>query len=223
MMMRMGGIDGPSPARTASGGVRTRQFAPDVDLRRQSQIGFVVNGLTQRFCVDFARFNRFATRVRRLIIRLGMTVPTDKLENRLSANPEAWLAAIVESSDDAIVGKTLGGVIRSWNAGAQRVFGYEAHEIIGQSVLVLIPPELQHEEKEIVARLTRGERVDHHETTRLRKDGSSVEVSLSVSPIHDRSGRIVGAAKIARDITEAKRLQRAEREYAEQMQNLATE
>ncbi|HEV8497423.1 MAG TPA: PAS domain S-box protein [Gemmatimonadaceae bacterium] len=152
-----------------------------------------------------------------------MTVRIDKPENSLPANPEAWLAAIVESSDDAIVGKTLDGTIRSWNAGAQRVFGYAPHEIVGQSVRILIPPELQREEDEIVARLKRGERVDHHETTRLRKDGSCVEISLSVSPIRDRSGHIVGAAKIARDITEAKRLQRTEREYAEQMQNLATE
>jgi PAS domain S-box-containing protein len=152
-----------------------------------------------------------------------MTVPTGKPENPVSASPQAWLAAIVESSDDAIIGKTLDGIIRSWNAGARRMFGYEAHEIIGRSVRTLIPPELQHEEDEIVARLTRGERVDHHETSRMRKDGSCVEVSLSVSPIRDQSGRIVGAAKIARDITEAKRLQRAEREFGEQMQNLATE
>jgi PAS domain S-box-containing protein len=152
-----------------------------------------------------------------------MTVPTDKPENPLGGNSEAWLAAIVESSDDAIIGKTLDGIIRSWNDGAQRLFGYEPHEVIGHSVRVLIPAELQHEEDAFVARLTRGERVDHHETTRLRKDGSRVEVSLSVSPIRDRSGLIVGAAKIARDITEAKRLQRAERDNAEQLQNLATE
>lgn len=152
-----------------------------------------------------------------------MTVPIDKPENPLGGNSEAWLAAIVESSEDAIIGKTLDGIVRSWNAGARRVFGYEPHEIIGRSVRVLIPAELQYEEDEIVARLTRGERVDHHETTRLRKDGSRVEISLSVSPIRDRSGCIVGAAKIARDITESKRLQRAEREYTEQMQNLATE
>jgi len=152
-----------------------------------------------------------------------MTVPTGKPENPVSASTQAWLAAIVESSDDAIIGKTLDGIIRSWNAGARRMFGYEAHEIIGRSVRTLIPPELQHEEDEIVARLTRGEHVDHHETTCMRKDGSYVEVSLSVSPIHDQSGRIIGASKIARDITEAKRLQGTEREFAEQMQNLATE
>lgn len=138
-------------------------------------------------------------------------------------SPEDWLAAIVASSDDAIIGKTLDSIIRSWNASASRIFGYKASEIIGRSVLVLIPPELQHEEPEILARLTRGERIDHYETTRVRSDGSRVEVSLSVSPIRDRHGVVVGAAKTARDITEAKRLQRAEREQSEQLHELAIE
>ena len=101
----------------------------------------------------------------------------------LLSNPSEWLAAIVESSDDAIVGKTLDSVIRSWNAGAKQMFGYTAEEAIGQSVLMLIPPELQDEERRIVAQLTRGERVHHFETVRLRKDRSRVEVSLSISPI----------------------------------------
>ncbi|HEY4305360.1 MAG TPA: PAS domain S-box protein [Gemmatimonadaceae bacterium] len=144
-------------------------------------------------------------------------------KNPLDANPEGWLAAIVESSDDAIIGKTLDSVIRSWNAAATRVFGYEADEIIGQSVLTLIPRELHHEEPQIVARLARGERIDHYETVRVRKDGSHIDVSLSVSPIRDTNGKVMGAAKIARDITEAKRLQRAEREGAEQLQALAAE
>jgi PAS domain S-box-containing protein len=143
--------------------------------------------------------------------------------NPLASNPDAWLAAIVESSDDAIIGKSLDSVIQSWNAGATHMFGYEAEEIVGRSVLVLIPPELRHEEPAIVARLSRGERIDHYATVRLRKDGSRVDVSLSVSPIRDRAGVVVGAAKIARDITEANRLQRVERENAEQMQELATE
>jgi len=138
-------------------------------------------------------------------------------------HPEAWLAAIVESSDDAIVGKTLDSVIRSWNRGAQRVFGYESHEIVGKPVYVLIPPERHHEEPEIIARLVRGERVDHYETVRVRKDGSLIDVSLSVSPIRDPGGRIIGAAKVARDVTEAKRLQRAERDLLHQLQELTTE
>jgi two-component system, sensor histidine kinase and response regulator len=145
------------------------------------------------------------------------------MTNPLQSNPEAWLAAIVESSDDAIIGKTLDSIIRSWNDGARRIFGYEAHEIIGRSVLTLIPPELHYEEPEIIARLARGERVDHFETVRLRKDRSRIDVSLSVSPIRDESGVIVGGAKIARDVTEAKRLQRVEREHSEQLQELAAE
>ena len=139
-----------------------------------------------------------------------------------SQNPEAWLAAIVESSDDAIIGKTLDSVIRSWNAGARRVFGYEASEIIGKTIYALIPPELQDEEPRIIARLLKGERVDHYETVRVRKDGSRIDVSISVSPIRDASGAIVGAAKLARDVTESKRLQRAERELLQQTQELTS-
>jgi PAS domain S-box-containing protein len=138
-------------------------------------------------------------------------------------NPQAWLAAIVESSDDAIVGKTLDSVIRSWNPAASRIFGYAAEEIVGRSVYVLIPPELHYQEPDILARLSRGERVEHFETIRQRKDGSRFDVSLSVSPIRDVNGAIVGGAKIARDITEPKRLQRAERELIDQLQSLTTE
>jgi PAS domain S-box-containing protein len=130
-------------------------------------------------------------------------------------DPQAWLAAIVESSDDAIVGKTLDSVIHSWNAAATRLFGYEPDEIIGQSVLRLFPPELVHEEAEIIGRLSRGERVEHYETTRVRKDGTPIEVSLSVSPIRDRTGTIIGAAKIARDITERRRNEARLREQAD--------
>ena len=146
-----------------------------------------------------------------------------KRASLFSKNPEAWLAAIVESSDDAIVGKTLDSVIRSWNAGATRIFQYRPSEIIGRSVLELIPPELQHEEQEIIDRLSRGERVDHFETVRLRRDGTRVDVSLSVSPIRDERGQIIGAAKIARDVSEQKRLREAERELSNQLQEVAAE
>ena len=140
-----------------------------------------------------------------------------------SVDANAWLAAIVESSDDAIIGKTLDSTIRSWNAAATRIFHYEPGEIIGRSVLTLIPPELQHEEAAIVSRLSRGERIEHFETVRVRREGTRIEVSLSVSPIKDGSGRVVGAAKIARDITEQNRLLRAERELADQLQETAAE
>jgi PAS domain S-box-containing protein len=116
------------------------------------------------------------------------------------------LAAIVESSDDAIIGKDLNGIILAWNVGAERIFGYTAEEIVGRSVTVLIPPERLAEETSILDRLKRGERVDHFETVRLRKDGTPVDISLTVSPIKDSQGRVVGASKISRDITERKRL-----------------
>jgi PAS domain S-box-containing protein len=123
---------------------------------------------------------------------------------------QAWLAAIVESSDDAIVSKTLGGRITSWNAGAQRIFGYTPDEIVGQSILKLIPPELHGEEEHIVSQLRRGQRVEHFETIRVTKDGRRIDISLTVSPVRDRSGRIIGASKVARDVTERKRTERTQ-------------
>jgi PAS domain S-box-containing protein len=121
------------------------------------------------------------------------------------------LAAIVVSSDDAIISKTLEGIITSWNGGAARIFGYEASEMIGQSILRLIPPELHGEEGEILARLQRGERIDHYETVRIAKDGRRVDVSLTVSPLRDRSGTVVGASKVGRDITERKQAEKLQR------------
>lgn len=115
------------------------------------------------------------------------------------------LAAIVESSDDAIISKTLEGVILTWNQAAERIFGYSAQEIIGRSVEVLIPPENRDEEPAILEKLKSGERIDHYETVRVTKDGRRVNISLTISPIKDRDGRIVAASKIARDITERKR------------------
>jgi PAS domain S-box-containing protein len=114
------------------------------------------------------------------------------------------LASIVETSDDAIVSKSLDGVVTSWNRGAQRVFGYTAEEMIGKPILTLIPPDRQDEEPGILERIRRGERVDHYETVRRRKDGTHIDVSLAISPVKDASGKVVGASKIARDITERK-------------------
>jgi PAS domain S-box-containing protein len=122
-----------------------------------------------------------------------------------------WLAAIVVSSDDAIISKTLDGVVTSWNGGATRIFGYEPNEMIGQSILRLIPPELHGEETEILARLQRGERIDHYETVRVAKDGRRIDVSLTVSPLRDRSGKVVGASKVGRDISERKRAEKLQR------------
>ena len=123
--------------------------------------------------------------------------------------PLAFLGAIVESSDDAIISKTLTGKILSWNAGATRIFGYSHDEAIGMPITMLIPAELQHEEREILDKLTRGERIEHFETTRLTKDGRRIQVSLTVSPVRDPSGKIVAASKIARDIDHQTRAERA--------------
>ena len=117
------------------------------------------------------------------------------------------LASIVESSDDAIVSKSLDGIITSWNTGAERVFGYTADEAIGQPITIVIPQDRQGEEREILTRIRRGERIDHFETIRQRKHGSLIVVSLTVSPVKNAEGKIVGASKIARDITEQKRNQ----------------
>jgi PAS domain S-box-containing protein len=117
------------------------------------------------------------------------------------------LAAIVESSDDAIVSKNLDGIIASWNTGAERIFGYTVAEAVGQPITIVIPANRQSEEREILTRIRRGERIDHYETVRQRKDGSLIVVSLTVSPVKNAEGQIIGASKIARDITEEKRSQ----------------
>ena len=129
----------------------------------------------------------------------------DKLEAPLAPY---WLPAIVESADDAIISKTLQGIITSWNKSAERIFGYKADEIIGKPVLVIIPPELQDEETLILSKIRSGDRVEHFETVRLRKDGSRVDISLTISPILTPDGKIIGASKIARDITDKKRAER---------------
>jgi PAS domain S-box-containing protein len=122
------------------------------------------------------------------------------------------LAAIVESSDDAIISKSLDGQITSWNASARRVFGYVAEEAIGKPITMIIPPEHHHEEQLILERLRRGERIEHFETVRVAKDGRRIDVSLTISPVHDRRGRVVGASKVARDISERKRMEEKLRE-----------
>jgi PAS domain S-box-containing protein len=128
----------------------------------------------------------------------------ERRRNRPEDLVAGHLAAIVDSSDDAIISKSLDGIILSWNTGAERLFGYSAAEAIGQPITILIPPDDSGEAFEILSRIRRGERVDHYETVRLRKDGRPVHVSLTVSPIRDPGGAIIGASKIARDITERK-------------------
>jgi PAS domain S-box-containing protein len=135
--------------------------------------------------------------------------------NRLSLDSEqatSHLAAIVESSDDAIISKTPDGVVLTWNSGAERIYGYSAPEAGGRPMTFLLPPDRQVEESEILERINRGRRVQHYETVRLRKDGRRIHVSLSISPIRDNAGRIVAISHIARDITERKRAEAAIRE-----------
>ena len=132
----------------------------------------------------------------------------------ISQDVSTRLAAIVESSDDAIVSKNLDGVISSWNGAAERLFGYSAEEAIGKNILLIVPPDRRDEEATILARLRRGERIDHFETVRMRKDGSRLDISLTISPVKDASGRVVGASKVARDITGRREAEEARKEAA---------
>jgi PAS domain S-box-containing protein len=127
------------------------------------------------------------------------------------------LAAIVNSSEEAIVSKDLNGTIESWNGGAERLFGYQASEVIGKSILIIIPPDRHDEELRIVERIRRGELIESYETVRMREDGSLLDISLTVSPLRDAAGRIIGASKIARDITERKRAEAALRDMQMQL------
>jgi PAS domain S-box-containing protein len=133
------------------------------------------------------------------------TTNSDPTPLRNGMEQVLWFASIVESTDDAIITKNLDGIITSWNKAAQRLFGYTAEEVIGKSITILIPPEQRDEEPVILDRIRRGERIDHYETVRQRKDGSLFDISLTVSPIKNVQGEIVGASKIARDITERRR------------------
>jgi PAS domain S-box-containing protein len=147
-----------------------------------------------------------------------VAIRADITERKRAEELRERLAAVVESSEDAIISKTLEGIITAWNYGAEKVFGYSSAEAVGKSVLMLLPPEGANEEAEILARIVHGESTQHFETVRVRKDGERIEVSVTISPIRDGSGRIVGASKIARDITERKRAEEALRQSEERFQ-----
>jgi len=134
------------------------------------------------------------------------TSPRTQLHGQTPLEPANWLAAIVESSDDAIIGKSLDGMITSWNKGAEQVFGYPSSEALGRPITMLIPSELWTEEEHILEQLRNGGRIDHFETTRIRKDGKKIAVSLSISPVFNSRGEVCGFAKIVRDVTERNRL-----------------
>jgi PAS domain S-box-containing protein len=147
----------------------------------------------------------------------------DITDRQAADNARAYLAAIVGSSDDAIISKNLDGIVTSWNRGAEAVFGYRAEQMIGRPISTLIPPDRLHEENVILDRLRRGERIDHFETVRRREDGREIDISVTISPVRDATGRIIGASKIARDITEKKRAEAALRDLNENLERRVAE
>ncbi|TIU74925.1 MAG: PAS domain S-box protein, partial [Mesorhizobium sp.] len=150
--------------------------------------------------------HRFGDRERELALtiarQLGFAIERERAETTA-----ARLGALVESSDDAILATDMDGIVTDWNSGAERLYGYGREEMVGRPLMLLIPPDRQNEEREILARIRNGEHVGHFETVRLHKDGSSIPISLTASPIADASGAIVGVSKIGRDISERLRAQ----------------
>jgi PAS domain S-box-containing protein len=178
--------------------------------------------LRSRFSQEFA-IDDSAAPIRNVLGQLlgVVLVFHDVTEARKAEFAQRRLAAIVESSDDAIIGKNLDGYITTWNKGAERIFGFSAKEAVGQHITLIIPPERHNEEPVILARLREGERIEHYETIRMTKDGRPLNISLSVSPIYDSEGNIVGASKISRDITAQKAAENALREAQAQLQAYA--
>ena len=150
-----------------------------------------------------------------------LAISRDVTVRKRAERTTGLLAAIVDSSDDAIISKNLNGVITSWNRGAERLFGYTADEAIGQHITLIIPADRRNEETEILARLRRGERIDHFETIRVRKDRTLVDISLTISPVKDLNGNVTGASKVARDITDRKRAEQALRESENRLRALS--
>ncbi len=171
-------------------------------VNREIRVAARAQAQVKAFNVDLEQ--RVEQRTAALRSEIAVRRRTEEMRERL--------AAIVESSDDAIISKTLDGTVAAWNRGAEKVFGYAAVEMVGKSILVLVPPGRKSEELDIMARIKRGESVEHFETIRVRKDGTSINVSVTISPIRDGDGAIVGASKVARDITERKQAEAALRE-----------
>jgi PAS domain S-box-containing protein len=178
--------------RFEAGHPRHEPFELEYRLRRQDG--------QYRFVIDQAR-----PVIEGGTLRGYVGTATDVTDQKTAAAAQSYLGAILESADEAIISKNLDGVIQWSNAAAERVFGYTASEMVGQSVRMLIPLERQQEEEEILARLRRGQPIDHFETVRVTKDGRRIDVSLTISPVRDRSGAIIGASKIVRDITSERR------------------
>ena len=171
----------------------------------------------ERLLSSLGKFASSAYRIHGALESLKLQEAERKSADRVTG----LLAAIVDSSDDAIVSKSLDGFVTSWNKSAERLFGYTAEEAVGQHVTLIVPADRLHEESTILERLKRGERVDHFETVRISKNGKMLDVSLTISPVKDAAGSVVGASKVARDITERKRTEQALRESEERLRTLA--
>lgn len=176
-------------------------------------------GLLGKFMIYYDRPHEFTKPEKEVALTLARQLGAG-IERMLSRKAAQQLASIVESSHDAIVSKDLDGIVQTWNRGAEKLFGYSASEMVGNSIKIVIPRERLDEESQILARIRNGEAVDHFETVRQRKDGSPVDVSLTVSPVRDAKGRIVGASKIARNITERKEAEAKIRESKQHLQDL---
>jgi PAS domain S-box-containing protein len=163
---------------------------------------------------------RFASSAYQVLLSLD-AFKSEEAERKKAERASGLLAAIVSSSDDAIISKGLDGIITSWNNSAERLFGYTAEEAVGQPITLIIPADRRDEEAKILAQLRKGERIDHFETLRLRRDGTLIELSLTISPVKDTDGHIVGASKVARDISRAKQVERALRESEERLRALS--
>ena len=171
----------------------------------------------ERLLSSLGKFASSAYRIHGALESLKLQEAERKSADRVTG----LLAAIVDSSDDAIVSKSLDGFVTSWNKSAERLFGYTAEEAVGQHITLIVPADRRHEESTILERLKRGERVDHFETVRISKNGKMLDVSLTISPVKDAAGSVVGASKVARDITERKRTEQALRESEERLRTLA--
>ncbi len=200
-------------------------FAPVTPLVEEALLmPFYINGnaVGTVWIVTHDQGRRFQTEDLRLMTDLG-TFAASAYQAVRSLNALQAVAAVVESSDDAIVTKDLNGIITSWNRAAEKIFGYKAQEVIGKPVNILFPADQPNEEPGILERIRRGEPINHYETVRVRKDGSRLDVSLTVSPVRDSSGKIVGASKIARDISERNRIENERRRAEAQNAILARE